>query len=133
MMEEKIKFRTIDEYISSFPDEVISILEKLRRNIRKIAPEAEEKISYNIGAFKLNGSFLIYYAGWKQHISIYPIPPGNVAFNKAISAYKSGKSTLKFLIGKPIPWDLITETVKLSVSGNLKRIKARTPSKKKAK
>jgi len=132
-MDEKIKFRTIDEYISSFPEEVINILEKLRKTIQKIAPKAEEGISYNIGAFKLNGFVLVYYAGWKQHISLYPVPTGNAAFKKAIASYMSGKSTLKFSIDKPIPWDIIAEAIEFSVSDNLKRTKAKKNNKTKGK
>ena len=124
-MEKKVKFRTIEEYISSFPEEVVIILEKLRGTIRKLAPKSDEAISYNIGSFKLNGSVLIYYAGWKQHISIYPIPSGNAAFKKAILGYMSGKSTLKFPIDEPIPWDLISETIEFGVSDNLKRAKVK--------
>jgi len=124
-MEDKIKFRTIEEYVSSFPENVVTLLVKLRAAIRNVVPDAEEVISYNIGSFKLNGSVVIYYAGWKQHISIYPVPSGNAAFKKAVSPYLSGKSTLKFPIDEPIPWKLIAEAVEFSLAdnGNIQKAK----------
>ncbi|MEJ7643419.1 MAG: DUF1801 domain-containing protein [Chryseolinea sp.] len=130
-MEEKVKLKTIEEYLSSFPEEVVIILEKLRGIIHTIAPKAEEAIGYNIGSFKLNGSVVMYYAGWKRHISIYPVPAGNAAFKKAISVYMSGKSTLKFPIDEPIPWELIAATIRFSISHNLKRVKAKAQKQRK--
>ncbi len=82
-------------------------------------PKAEEKISYGIPTFTLNGKYLIYFAGWKHHISIYPIPVGDEALNQEIAPYVSGKGTLKFPIGKPMPLKLITKIVKLKVAESL--------------
>jgi uncharacterized protein YdhG (YjbR/CyaY superfamily) len=122
MKSKKVVFRSIDEYIAAFPEDVQKILEELRATIKSTAPEAGEKISYGIPAFTLNGKNLIYFAGWKNHISIYPIPTGSAAFDKEISKYIDGKGTLKFPIDKPLPLKLITKIVKLRAAQTLKRI-----------
>jgi len=121
MKSSKVSFKSIDEYIATFPENVQKILEELRGTINAAAPEAEEKISYNIPTFTLNGKYLIYFAGWKNHISIYPIPTGSEAFNKQVSKYVEGKGTLKFPLDKPLPLKLITKIVKLNVAEHRKR------------
>ena len=110
------KINSIDEYIGTFPDGVQTILKQVRKTIKTAAPKAEEKISYGIPTFTLNGRYLIYFAGWKHHVSIYPIPVGDEEFNQEIAPYVSGKGTLKFPIDKPIPLKLITKIVKLKVA-----------------
>ena len=117
----KATFNSIDEYIATFPEDVQKILKELRATMKAAAPEAGEKISYGIPTFTLNGTYLIYFAGWKNHISIYPIPTGSDSFNKQISKYVDGKGTLKFPIDKPLPLKLITKIVKLKVAENLMR------------
>lgn len=109
---------TIDGYISRFPDSTQVILQKIRRLIKDAVPDATEAVSYQIPAFKLNGKSLIYFAGWKDHVSMYPIPPGNKAFTDAIAPYVAGKGTLKFPFNKEIPYDLIQKVVALSVARN---------------
>ncbi len=116
------KFKTVDEYLSTLPGDVKVLLLTVKELIQKSAPKAEELISYNIPAFKLNGINLIYFAGWKEHISIYPIPTGDAAFQKAISNYQGGKGTLKFPINKPLPISLIKKIIKFSLKENLERI-----------
>ncbi len=121
MKSKKVTFNSIDEYISTFPEDVQKILQELRKTIKAAAPDAGETISYGIPTFTLNGKYLIYFAGWKNHISIYPIPAGTEAFNKQVSKYVEGKGTLKFPIDKPLPIRLITKIVKLRVAENLKK------------
>lgn len=121
MKSKKVIFNSIDEYISTFPKDVQKILQELRETIKAAAPDAGETISYGIPTFTLNGKYLIYFAGWKNHISIYPIPAGTEAFNKQVSKYVEGKGTLKFPIDKPLPIRLITKIVKLRVAENLKK------------
>jgi uncharacterized protein YdhG (YjbR/CyaY superfamily) len=121
MKSTKTQFSSIDEYIATFPEDVQKILEELRSTIRAAAPDAKETISYNIPTFTLNGKYLIYFAGWKNHISIYPIPIGTEAFNKQIAKYVEGKGTLKFPLDKPLPLNLITKMVELKVAENLKK------------
>ena len=119
MQTNKADFASIDEYIGTFPKDVQKILEEIRRTIKAAAPEAQEKISYQIAAFELNGKNLIHFAGWKKHISMYPIPSGSDAFNKEILKYAAGKGTLQFPLDKPLPLKLITEIIKLRVEDNL--------------
>ena len=121
MKSKKVDFSSIDEYIGTFPKDVQKIMKQLRGTIKAAAPGAREKISYQIAAFELNGRNLIHFAGWKNHISLYPIPSGTEAFNKEVSQYAAGKGTLKFPIDKPVPLKLITKIVKFRVAENLKR------------
>jgi uncharacterized protein YdhG (YjbR/CyaY superfamily) len=121
MKSKKVSFPSMDAYIASFPEDKQKILKELRATIKAAAPEAGETISYGIPTFTLNGTYLIYFAGWKNHISIYPIPTGTEAFNKQVSPYIEGKGTLKFPMDKPLPLKLITRIVKLRVNENRKR------------
>jgi uncharacterized protein YdhG (YjbR/CyaY superfamily) len=114
----------MDEYIASFPEETQKLLEEIRATIKAAAPDAREKISYQIAAFELNGKNLVHFAGWKNHISIYPIPSGDEAFNREISQYVDGKGTLKFPLTQPMPFQLIRKITKLHVAENLKKTKS---------
>jgi len=121
MERKKVRFHSIDEYIGSFPKDVQKIMKQLRATIKAAAPDVEEKISYQMPTFNLNGKYLVYFAAWKNHIAMYPIPSGNEAFNKEVSKYVVGKGTLKFPLDKPLPLKLITKIVKSRVAENLKR------------
>jgi len=112
------KFKTMDEYIKTFPKDVQSILEKMRQTIRKATPEAVEAISYQMPTFKLNGKNLVHFAAFKNHIGFYPIPSGIEAFKKALSPYKQGKGSVQFPIDKPIPYDLVKKIVIFRVKEN---------------
>lgn len=116
--------KDIDEYIAGFPDDVQKILKRIRTTIRKAAPRAGEKISYGIPTFTLNDRYLIYFAGFKNHVSIYPAPRGSDEFKKELSAYEGGKGTVRFPLDKPIPYGLITRIVKFKVKESLERAKA---------
>ena len=113
----KDQFKTIDEYIESFPADVQKILQKIRTTIHKEAPEAEEAISYQIPTFKLNGN-LIHFAAFKSHIGIYPAPSGIDAFEEELSLYKAGKGSLRFSLDEPIPYDLVKKIVAFRVKEN---------------
>src|SRR4030088_3004373 len=104
------KQTTIDEDISTFPEDVQIIIEKVRQTIRRALPEAKEKIAYDIPTFEVNGINLVSFAGWKRYISLYPIPAGDKSFQEKIQQYKKAKSTLQFLVDKPIPYYLIRYT-----------------------
>lgn len=106
-------FATVDEYIGSFPDDVRIILEEIRRRIRASVPEAAETISYQIPTFTLNGSAFVYFAGWKHHVAVYPIPSGDEAFERELAPYRAAKGTLKFPLKQPIPFDLIERVAAL--------------------
>ena len=104
--------KDIDSYIAGFPRDVQRILREIRATIRKAAPGAEESISYQIPAFKLAGRQLVYFAGFENHVSVYPAPVGDPAFKGNLAPYASGKATAKFPLGKPIPVGLIRDIVK---------------------
>ena len=119
-----MKPKDIDEYIASFPEDVQEILEKLRATIRKAAPDAEEKISYQIPTFSLKGN-LVHFAAYKKHIGFYPTPSGIENFKNELSAYEGAKGSVKFPLNKPIPYDLIREIVEFRVKENLERAEAK--------
>lgn len=120
MEENKIGFTTIDEYILRFPTEIQEILQELRQAIKVAAPEAKEKISYQMPTFYLNGN-LVHFAAYKNHIGFYPAPSGIEAFKKELAEYKGAKGSVRFPIDKPLPFDLIKEIVKYRVSENIKK------------
>jgi len=130
MKNNKADFASMDEYIGTFPKDVQNILEEVRRTIKAAAPKAEEKISYNMPTFMLNGKYLIYFAGWKHHISLYPVPVGSDAFNKEVSKYAAGKGTLQFPLDKPLPLKLITKIVKLRIEDDLGKAEIKSAKKK---
>jgi len=107
--------RNIDQYIAGFPDEVQEILEKIRMTIRKVVPDAKEKISYAIPTFTVDGKYLIYFAGYKNHVSIYPAPRGSEKFKEELAKYEGGKGTVRFPLDKPIPYGLIKRIVQFKV------------------
>ncbi len=115
--------KTIDEYISAFSPEVRAILQEVRQVVRSAAPGAQEAISYNIPAFKLNG-VLVYFAAFKQHIGFYPPIRGDSRLEKAVSQYAGEKGNLRFPLDQPIPYALIERITKLRVKQNLAKAKA---------
>lgn len=111
---------TIDQYIDTFPKDVQSKLQTIRTLIKEEAPEAKEAISYKIAAFNLNNRYLIYFAGWKDHISIYPFSSDMEEFIEGSSAYKiSGKGTIQFPINRPLPIPLIRKIIQHRININI--------------
>src|SRR5687767_10104622 len=98
----KILPATVDDYIKTFPADVQSRLEKIRKTIKAAAPKAEELISYGIAGYKYKG-ILIYFAGFKNHVSVYPAPRTAEPFKKKLAAYQGGKGTVQFPNDEPIP------------------------------
>ena len=119
----KTNFQSVDEYIATFPEKTQQALEEVRAVIRSVAPDARETISYQMAAFEVNGKDFIYLAGWKKHISIYPIPGGSNAFNEKISGYADGKGTVKFPLDQSLPLKLIEKAVKYRLADHLKNTK----------
>jgi uncharacterized protein YdhG (YjbR/CyaY superfamily) len=127
------KPKDIDEYIAGFPSDTQEILEQIRGTIRKVVPEAEETISYGIPTFNLNGMYLIYFAAYKNHIGIYPVPGALEEVDKDFPSYKiSGKGTIQFPLNKPMPLNLITKLVKFKVKENVEKMEKKKQSKKSA-
>jgi uncharacterized protein YdhG (YjbR/CyaY superfamily) len=110
-MTEKKPFTTVDAYIRSFPDDTRAILEQVRQAIKRAAPDAVEIISYGIPAFDRNGKHLVFFAGWKRHISLYPIPAGDSALQQELAPYKQAKGTIQFPLNKPVPYGLVERIV----------------------
>ena len=110
--------QTIDEYITGFPPEVQEVLQKIRMTIHEAAPDATEKISYQMPTFYLKGN-LVHFAAFKEHIGFYPVPTGIEKFKKELSVYKQGKGSVQFPLDQPMPYELITKIVKFRVKENL--------------
>jgi uncharacterized protein YdhG (YjbR/CyaY superfamily) len=127
-METKKGFASIDEYIGSFPQGTQKILKEIRATIKAAAPQAEEKISYKMPTFFLNGN-LIHFAAFKNHIGLYPTPSGTEAFKEEIAKYKGAKGSIQLPIDKPMPLKLISRIVKFRVAENLQKVKAKGKSK----
>ena len=121
-METGIKFKTVDEYISTFQPGTKGILEEVRKTVKEAAPQAKEVISYNMPAIKMNG-VLVYYAAYKEHIGFYPTASPIDIFKNEISAYKWSKGAVQFPIDKPMPLDLISKIVKFRVQQDSEKAK----------
>jgi uncharacterized protein YdhG (YjbR/CyaY superfamily) len=110
----KADFTSVDEYIASQPEAVRVTLERVRSTIRKAVPEAEELISYKIPAYKLHGSPVLFFAGWRQHYSLYPATDRVVAaFEDDLAPYEVNKGTIRFPLSEPVPVKLIERIAKL--------------------
>jgi len=129
MENNKVGFTSIDEYIATFPEEIRKILKELRSTIKASAPDAEEKFSYGMPTFFLNGN-LVHFAAFKTHIGFYPTPSGIEAFKDELSIYKGAKGSVQFPIDKPLPLKLISKIVKFRVAENLKNAKTNSSKKK---
>jgi uncharacterized protein YdhG (YjbR/CyaY superfamily) len=109
----KPDFKSVDEYIAAQPETSRHVLQTVRKVIRKALPKAEEVISYQIPAYKLDGKTVIYFAGWKQHYSIYPANDELVAaFKKELAPYKVNKGTIRFSLSESVPAKLIEHIAK---------------------
>ena len=116
----KVRPATVDEYIAQYPEDVQQILFKIRAVIKESAPDAVEKISYQIPGYYLNGN-LIFFGVYKRHIGIYPMTAGMEASIEGLSAYKGTKASVHFPLDKPVPYELISKIVKFRVEENLKK------------
>ena len=119
----KTNFQSIDEYIAACPPESQAYLRQIRKLIRALVPDANERISYQMAAFERNGRNLIHFAGWKKHVPLYPVPAGSEAFERQIAKYAGGKGTVKFPLDEPLPIKLIERVVKLHLDVNKKQAK----------
>jgi uncharacterized protein YdhG (YjbR/CyaY superfamily) len=124
----KTHFTSVDDYIDAQPDHVRSVLNRVRNIIRKALPKAEELISYEIPAYKLHGERVLFFAGWKQHYSLYPAGERLVAaFKNELARYKISKGTIRFPLSEPIPVKLIGRIAKFRA----KETSARRPGSRK--
>ncbi len=119
-------FKSIDEYIASKPETLRPVLERVRATIRKALPGAEEAISYQIPAFKLNGRVVVFFAGWKEHYSIYPAGPALLAaFAEKLAGYMVSKGTIQFPLNRPVPVALISRIARFKAEEAAKRAAAK--------
>ena len=128
----KPDFKSVDEYIASQPEAVQGILGRVRGAIRNAVPAAEEVISYKIPAYRLQGGILLYFAGWKQHYSLYPATEGVVAaFKHELAPYKISKGTIRFPLSQAVPVKLIGRIAKFRAKELIERgkVKSATPKK----
>jgi uncharacterized protein YdhG (YjbR/CyaY superfamily) len=123
--------RTVDDYVAGFPPATQKVLEQVRRIIRKALPKAEERISYGIPAFRQHGGYVIYFAGWKEHYSLYPANRRlEGAFRKELEPYElSGKGTIRFPLGEPAPAKLIAAIAKFRLKDAAEHAKEKAVAK----
>ncbi|MGE5532798.1 MAG: iron chaperone [Bacillota bacterium] len=107
-------FKTTDEYISSFPQNVQAVLQQVRQAIKEAAPQAQEVISYSMPAFKQKG-ILVWFAAFKNHIGFFPKVSAIEAFKEQLAGYQTSKGTIRLPLDKPMPIGLIEEIVKFRV------------------
>jgi len=118
----KTDFKSIDEYISTFPKDIQKKLEEVRQIIRNAVPEAEEVISYQIPCFNLHGPIL-YFSAYKKHLSIASPPPTMAVFKDELTLYKSSISVFQIPYEKPMPKDLLIKMAQYRYEQNLKKLK----------
>ncbi|QJD84582.1 iron chaperone [Cohnella herbarum] len=128
-MDNKSAYESIDHYISHFPPEVREILRTLRKVIRDAAPDAKEKISYQMPTFEQQGN-LVHFAAYKNHIGFYPGANGIHEFQPELAGYKGAKGSVQFPIDKPLPYELIRRIVQFRIVDNRRRAEAKTAKQK---
>jgi len=107
-------YKSVSEYIAAQPKSLRPVLKRVRSIIRNAVPDAEECISYQIPAYKLNGRVVVYFAGWKEHYSVYPfIGRAADALEADVAQYKRSKGTIRFPLSEPVPEKLIARIAKL--------------------
>ncbi len=126
----KNAYASIDDYIASFTPGTREILQTLREVIREAAPDATEKISYQMPTFALHGN-LVHFAAYPNHVGFYPAPSGINAFQQELSNYKWSKGAVQFPIDKPLPYELIGKIVRYRVAENRELAEAKKLNKKK--
>lgn len=127
----KTDYKSVEEYIASQPKPAQAALKRVRSAIRKAVPGADEVISYQIPAYKLSGAAVIYFAGWKEHYSLYPASAELVeAFGADLAPYELSKGTIRFPLSQPVPVQLIEHIAKFRAKEAAKRLKATAAAKK---
>jgi uncharacterized protein YdhG (YjbR/CyaY superfamily) len=103
----------VDEYVAALPADVQAIMERLRRTIHDVAPGVEEKISYSMPTFILDGLPLVHVAAWKKHVALYPLPPLDGPLAAEVAPYRGAKDAMHLPLGGPIPYDLVGQVVRV--------------------
>src|SRR5438477_4889687 len=108
---------TIDEYLATLPEERRAVVEELRRTVRAAAPDATETIAYDMPALRAGGQFLVSYAAYKNHYSLFPATGAVIeGLGQELAPYLAGRGTLRFPAGRPIPMALVSKVVKIRVA-----------------
>jgi len=129
----KTDFKSVEQYIAAQPPPVRPALRRLRGIIRKAVPSAEEVISYQIPAYKLPGATVIWFAGWKQHVSLYPASPELVAeFRRELAPYELSKGTIRFPLSEPVPARLVERIARFRARQAAASAKARPAAKRRS-
>jgi len=121
--------REVDDYLSRLPEECRSSLERLRKIIRSIIPEATEVISYQVPTFKHKGRMLVSYAGFQKHCSFFPGAGPIEAHQKELRPFSTSKGTIRFTPERPLPAALVKKLVKTRIRLNQEALKKRTEKK----
>jgi len=126
----KSQIASVDAYIATCSEEVRPVLERVRATIRKAVPKADESISYQIPSYKLGGEIVLYFAGWKNHFSVYPATDGIVEeFADELAGYEISKGTIRFPLSRPVPVGLIARLAKFRAKLAVARAKEKALTK----
>lgn len=129
MDQKRAVFSSIEEYIAAFPAEIQAKLREMRAAIHAAAPEAQERISYQMPTFYLQGN-LVHFAAFKHHIGLYPMPGAITAFQKELSGFVSSKGAVQFPLDRPLPLDLVSQIVRFRVAENLRKAEEKKAGRK---
>ena len=128
----KTDYKSVDEYIAAQPEAVQGILGDVRATLRKALPKAQEVISYQIPAYKIDGAGVIYFSSWKKHYALYPASKTVAStFRKELAPYDLEKYTLRFPLTKPVPRTLIAAIAKLRAKEVAAEVEKKAAAKKK--
>jgi uncharacterized protein YdhG (YjbR/CyaY superfamily) len=117
MQDAKSEITSIDAYIAGFPPDIQERLQAVRRTIHEAAPDAVERIAYQMPTFSLHGN-LVHFAAFKNHIGFYPAPTGIEAFAEELARYEGSKGAIRFPLDEPLPLDLIRRIVEYRAAEN---------------
>ncbi|MGG6313329.1 iron chaperone [Paenibacillus macerans] len=131
MEDNKSGFATIDEYMVQYPPDIQDKLQQIRQVIRESAPDATEKISYQMPTFELHGQNLVHFAAFKKHTGFYPTPSGIEEFQEELAPYKKAKGSAQFPHDQPLPLDLVRRVVLFRAAENLRKAEAKAAKKRK--
>ena len=127
----KTDFKSIDAYVKTQTKASQAVLKQVRDVIRKAVPKADEVISYQIPAFKLQGTAVIYFAAWKEHFSLYPATDRvQTTFKQELAPYALSKGTIRFPLEQKVPTGLIARIAKLRAKETLELLEGRKAAKK---
>jgi uncharacterized protein YdhG (YjbR/CyaY superfamily) len=129
----KADIKSVDSYIAAQPEAIRGVLAQVRKAIRDSVPRAEEVISYKMPTYKVDGDAMLYFAGWKQHYSLYPATEQVLAaFKEELEPYKIHKATIRFPISEPVPVALIARIAKFRAREVVARTKSKLDTQKKS-